>query len=447
MFFLSHDLSGKDGFGLKAGVLSASIVVLLWFFVPFGVRAEDVDAQTRMSQADSLFREGKFAESEALYSDLAQEQPDNYHLALMLGKINLYENALEESEKWLKKAVLLEPEENDPRALLAEAYCRQDDFSEAASLYRGMDKTSLAERLEYLSRSVPYEIKSDLDITTVEFVQTDPLPVVKMRINDSQDALFLIDTGGWELSIDTELAQEVGAEKFGSQTATYAGGKQATTYQGVVGQVRIGDFTVNNVPVNISDAPKRIAAMFGMPIRGVIGTVFLYHFVFTLDYPGGKLVLQRRTDRNVERLKGQVRSKDNMVVPFWMAGDHFMVAWGTVNRGRPMLLFVDTGLAGGGFSSSKGTAEEAGIKLPEESLEGQGGGGKVAIKPAMVDELTLGDAREKNVMGIFGAFDGTDLEHKFGFRIGGIISHGFFRPYKLTFDFSSMNLILQRGED
>jgi hypothetical protein len=28
--------------------------------------------------------------------------------------------------------------------------------------------------------------------------------------------------------------------------------------------------------------------------------------------------------------------------------------------------------------------------------------------------------------------------------IGGIISHGFFRPYKLTFDFTTMNLLVER---
>ena len=186
--------------------------------------------------------------------------------------------------------------------------------------------------------------------------------------------------------------------------------------------------------------------MLGKPIRGVIGTVFLYHFIFTFDYPNGKLILQRKTEENMKKMKRQIQSKDNIVVPFWMAGDHFIVARATVNKSEPILFFVDTGMAGGGFTGSARTVKEAGIQLPEESFEGVGGGGKVMIKPAVVDELALGDAREKNVMGLFGAFDNTGLEYKFGFRIGGIISHGFFRPYKLTFDFTTMNLILERGE-
>jgi hypothetical protein len=56
--------------------------------------------------------------------------------------------------------------------------------------------------------------------------------------------------------------------------------------------------------------------------------------------------------------------------------------------------------------------------------------------------MSLGDAHEKNVQGLFsGPFP---LENRFGFRIGGIVSHGFFRPYALTFDFTGMQLLLSR---
>jgi len=339
------------------------------------------------------------------------------------------------------------PEDKEPKALLAEAYYRRDDFQQAAPLFRGIDKIAMADKLQYLSDKVPYQIESDADVTSVEFVQTDPLPIVKMRINSSEEALFLIDTGGWELGIDSELAEEAGAKKFGKRMATYAGGKQAAIYDGTVDQVEIGGFKIKNVPVNISDSPKMAAAMLGVPIRGVIGTVFLYHFIFTFDYPNGKLILQRKTEENMKKMKSQIQSKDNIVVPFWMAGDHFIVARGTVNKSGSILFFVDTGMAGGGFTGSDRTVKEANIQLPEESLEGVGGGGKVMIKPAVVDELSLGDAKEKNVMGLFGAFNNTGLEYMFGFRIGGIISHGFFRPYRLTFDFTTMNLILEKEKN
>ena len=417
------------------------IVTSLLLFALFHTKG--ASGQIDITQANRLFEEGKFQEAEAIYKEILKKEPENYQAVLSLGRVNLYKNSLEESEKWLKKAIKLNSEEKEPKALLAEAYYRRDDFKKAAPLFRAIDKIPMADKLQYLSNKVPYRIEGDIDVTAVEFIQTDPLPVVKMRINNGEEALFLIDTGGWELTIDTELAEEAGAKQLGEQMATYVGGKKAPIYQGAVDQVEIGDFIIKNVPVNISDSPKRAAAMFGMPIRGVIGTIFLYHFIFTLDYPDGKLILLRKTEENIRKMKNQVRSKDKIVVPFWMAGDHIMVAHGTVNKSKPMLFFVDTGLAGGGFTGTDRTVQEANIKLSEESFEGIGGGGKVTVRTAVVDEITLGDAKEKKVMGIFGAMPPSFAE-KFGLKIGGIISHGFFRPYKLTFDFTTMNLFLER---
>ena len=443
--FYHHSLR-KYAHGLRNITQLTTIVILLLLFITLSVYAKDASNQESIVHADSLLKDGKFTEAEAAYAGIVKDEPDNYPAVLELGRINLYKNSLDESEKWLKKAIKLNSEEKEPKALLAEAYYRRDDFKKAAPLFRAIDKIPMADKLQYLSDKEAYKVESDVDATAVEFVQTDPLPIVKMRINNSEDVLFLIDTGGWELIIDTELAEEVGAKQFGEQTATFAGGKKAPTYQGAVDQVAIGDFTIKNVPVNINDSPKMATGMFGQPIRGVIGTVFLYHFIFTLDYPDGKLILGRKTKENIRKMKSQVQSKDKIVVPFWMAGDHFMVAHGTVNKSKPTLFFVDTGLAGGGFTGTDWLVQEANIQLSEEAFEGIGGGGKVTVRTAVVDEITLGDARETEVMGIFGAIP-PDFGEKFGLRIGGIISHGFFRPYKLTFDFTTMNLILERMND
>lgn len=431
------------GFGWISKMQCTAVVILLLLSVPVSVYSKDASNQESIAYADSLLREGKFTEAEAIYAKVIEHDPDNYQAVLSLGRVNLYKNSLEESEKWLNKAIKLNSEDNEPKALLAEAYYRRDDFKKAAQLFRALDKIPMADKLQYLSEKVPYQVESDVDVTSVEFVQTDPLPIVKMRINKGEEVLFLIDTGGWELIINTELAEKVGAKKFGGQLATFAGGKQDSTFHGVVDQVEIGDFTVKNVPVHIKKRVKGLGPMMRQPIQGVIGTVFLYHFIFTFDYPDGKLILQRKTDENIRKMKNQFKSKDKIVVPFWMAGDHIMVAHGTVNQTEPVLFFVDTGLAGGAFTGTDWLVQQANIQLSEESFEGMGGGGKVTVRTAVVDEITLGHAREKKVMGIFGAMP-PDFGGKFGLRIGGIISHGFFRPYKLTFDFTTMNLVLER---
>jgi predicted aspartyl protease len=320
---------------------------------------------------------------------------------------------------------------------------RRNDFKKAAELFEAVGQKPKADKLRRLAEKPAYELEGGPGRTVVPFIKTDPLPLVKMRVNGGEEAVFLIDTGGWELILESGFAEKIGAEKLGEQTATYAGGRQAKTYQGIVDKVEVGDFIVKNVPVHINDSPKGMSRIFGQDISGVIGTVFLYHFLFTLDYPGGNLVLERLTEDNSANLSRAAQSEGFIQIPFWMAGDHFMVAWGTINE-KPILFFIDTGMAGGGFTCTESMLKEAGIQLPEQGGTGIGGGGQVSVKVIQAD-LTLGAARENNVRGFYGALPpGPETRH--GFRLGGLISHGFLRPYRVIFDFKSMTLYLERTQ-
>jgi hypothetical protein len=153
------------------------------------------------------------------------------------------------------------------------------------------------------------------------------------------------------------------------------------------------------------------------------------------------LVFRRRTPENLKRVE-QAPATKTVAVTFWMAGDHFMVAWGGIN-GKRVFFFVDTGGAGVGTKLAEFAIKEADIHLEEDkAVEGVGGGGKLRSVPYVVKDLALGAAHERNVPGVFeGPFP---WEWTFGFRLAGLISHSFFRPYALTFDFEGMQLLLQR---
>ncbi len=181
----------------------------------------------------------------------------------------------------------------------------------------------------------------------------------------------------------------------------------------------------------------------GKQVDGVIGTVLLYHFLPTIDYSKGELILRQKTKENGQLLEKQIWEEKPIIIPFWLALDHYILARGKVNQSPEMLFFVDTGLAGGGFICPESTLKEAKVELMEDkATEGLGGGGKVKVIPFMVEELSLGEAKEKKIVGVFtGSFP---LEKAFGFRIGGLISHGFFRNYALTLDFVQMRLVLTK---
>src|SRR5205823_9756329 len=104
---------------------------------------------------------------------------------------------------------------------------------------------------------------------------------------------------------------------------------------------------------------RQLSEGFGVKqIDGIIGTTLFYHFLTTMDYPHGGLVLRRKDAKSLEEFKTQSSGK-RVTVPIWMASDHFMVGWGRVENLPPTLLFVDTGLMGAGVKLAESVIKEA----------------------------------------------------------------------------------------
>ena len=93
-------------------------------------------SQPKPSQSDAaarLFEVGKFAEAGELYAQMATKNPNDHAATLQLGRIALLSNRLEDAQKWLEKALVLQPGDDDAKVMLAEAFYRRDDFQKAAA--------------------------------------------------------------------------------------------------------------------------------------------------------------------------------------------------------------------------------------------------------------------------------------------------------------------------
>jgi len=248
--------------------------------------------QGNLETADSFFRAGKFAEAEKTYGKILNEDSKNHRAVARLGYIALLANRLDDAQKWLTEAIKLKPEEAALKSLLAEAYYRRDKFQQAAPLLRAIGREAMTKKLESFKNVSPYRIRGAAEVTNLKFVITDPLPMVQVRVNSSKLVNFLIDTGGAELITDTEFAKEIDATLFKSEMGTFAGGKKAAFQHGRVDSLTLGDFTVKNVPAHIMDVRRFSQPIFaGIRVDGIIGTVLLYHFLATLDYPDGQLIV------------------------------------------------------------------------------------------------------------------------------------------------------------
>ena len=408
--------------------------------------------QSGIDSADRLFQVGKFAEADKLYSQIVTQNPKDYLATLQLGRIALLSNRLDDAQKWLEKAITLKPGDADPKVMLAEAFYRRDDFQKAAASLKGVGVSSNklvieqyptlnVAKLESFKGQTPYELQGNGTSTRLKFVKTDPLPVVNVRVNGGHEVTFFIDTGGSEVALDTEFAKELGVPQFGTVQGTFSGGQHAEVQLGRIESLTVGDWTIKNLPTSMLPL-RQLSEGFGVKqIDGIIGTTLFYHFLATMDYPRGELVLRRKNAKGLEEFKEALSGK-GVAAPIWMASDHFMVGWGRVETLPPALLFVDTGLAGAGVKLAEPVIKEAGIKLQEnKASEGAGGGGNLKIVPYTVHQLSFADITEENVPGLY---DGPfPWENMFGFHLAGMVGHDFFKPYAVTFDFQNMQIFLQ----
>jgi hypothetical protein len=427
-------------------------LALFVMLAPCAVRAEASEQQPpTIDTADRFFQAGEFVEAGEQYAQIATDHPDDYRAVLQLGRIALLSNRLEAAKNWLERSITLRPGETEPRIMLAEVYYRRDDFQNAVAALDGIDiatnplvisqyPTLNIAKLQSFQGQTPYELHGRGRSTHLKFLRTDPLPLVKVRVNGGDEVTFFIDTGGSEVALDSEFGRELGVPQFGAVQGTFSGGQQAEVQHGRIDSLTLGHWTVRNLPIAMLPLRQLSEDLGAQRIDGIIGTTLLYHFLATMDYPRGELVLRRKDTRGQRQLAAV--SGQSVAVPFWIASDHFMVGWGRVEALPPSLLFVDTGLAGAGTKLAESVIKEAGITLEEDKAStGAGGGGTLTTVPYVVHRLSFGQVQEVNVQGLF---DGPfPWENLFGFHLAGMVGHDFFKPYAVTFDFENMQIFLK----
>lgn len=401
--------------------------------------------------ADQLFQAGKFTAARALYARTVARDPKYEPAILQLGRIALLANRLDQAEAWFKKTLVLQPNNADAKVMLAEARYRRDDFQGAVAALNGVDvgtnqlvasqyPTLNVAKLKSFKGQTPYKLDGPGAMTRVKLLRTEPLPIVNVRVNGGREVTFFIDTGGSEVALDTEFAKELGIPQFGTVQGTFSGGQHASVGQGRIDSLGIGRWTIRNLPVAML-ALRQLSTDLGVKqIDGVLGTTLFYHFLTTLDFKHGELVLRRKTPQNLAGFIASAGKK--FVSPIWIASDHFMVGWGQVQTLPPTLLFIDTGLQGAGIKLAEPVIGQAGIELDESKASaGAGGGGTLRVVPYTVTRLSFGGITETNVPGLY---DGPfPWESMFGFHLAGMVGHDFFAPYAVTFDFAHMRLFLQ----
>lgn len=431
---------------------------------PITLIAEEQQMTDHQKLAEQLYLDGRFPEAHQQFLLALEQTPDNSQTLHKLGLLSLWNNDTEQALNYLQRAYEHSgwlgrrwPMSAQLAYRIGSAYQRKDDFADAALWYKravgpwslGPLKTvkAMQQQLEAFGTSQPYQISGPTEMH-IRFMMLDPLPVVEISINGRGPYTFFIDTGGADLILVDDLAKDLSLDVYGQFTGSFAGGKEGAVKLGRLESVTLGETTVNNLPVHIMGL-EGIDDIFGRKIHGAIGTSLLRHFYSTIDYANQQLILRQITDET--HIEMDRMASNATTIPFWLVEQHMMMARGHVNDLPDTMLFVDTGLAERGFLISRATQGAAGITLDwSQAKEGMGGGGKVRSVEFTLDKLTLGEgAHSIAKTQVSASISEGDLDiftGSLGFKVGGLISHDFFKGMGLTMDFEKMRLILQKAK-
>ncbi len=360
---------------------------------------------------EPAFASGDFAQAETAYTAALVRNGSDAAARAGLARIRLYQERLADARTLATQALAADPNNEVAKKVLTTVAMRE---------------------------GVPgnYRVTMPRRGATIRFVATDPLPILRVEVG-GRSVYFLIDTGAPDLAIDKDFAAELGLKASDAGQGIFAGGQHAAMLKSLLPQIAIGPVQVRNVPVALMPL-RDFALKPGIRIDGVVGTGFLRHFLATLDYPRGVLVLRPRSDSAA--FETDMARKGAAIVPLWLTGDHFLFARARIGNGPEGLFNIDTGLAGGGLQGTKATLDAANIVPDESKAEtGMGGGAPVRSVPFRAD-ASLGGLTVRDVAGIYTP-DG-DQFGIFPFKVAGTLSHGFFRQHALTFDFAAMRLVV-----
>ena len=147
-----------------------------------------------IASADSLYASGHFAAAERAFDALQPAGGDTL-VALRRASLRLRRNDWEGARAIFPPLLTRAPGLRSTPALLAESYSRDLDFVHEQRLSSKPSGARRGAARLHRSAAVPYRYEGPAR-TEIRFVQTDPLPLIEVRLDGRGPYLFLLDTGG-----------------------------------------------------------------------------------------------------------------------------------------------------------------------------------------------------------------------------------------------------------
>lgn len=259
--------------------------------------------------------------------------------------------------------------------------------------------------------------------------------VVRARVNNKTDLRFILDTGASQSVLDKGIADRFGPYSTSNFSIT-AGSKAVPLSYTTLQAISLGDITLNNVPVLITDLSSFAKAMGERP-AGLIGANILRRFLVTIDFRDKKVVFSDPRRVTVPENAVIVPSSPSFAATA-------LVVAGKLDGKHNFNFLVDTGAA---FNNLPPSAAKPWLSVPVLPVGQVFGidGQKVSIGAIRLKSLTLGSLTMKNPVfalapesvagGAGGLFAASSI---------GILGNPIWSRFRLTIDYRNERLMLER---
>ena len=386
---------------------------------------------------------GRFREARLLFFK-AIKLNRHEHLAWAgYGMLDFYENRINDSLENLRESVYYAPDEPDYLFALAQVSARAERYKEAADAYRdflNVSNSADADRrarirglinfLRYLGNAGTLYRVGGAEQTSVPFELIGNRPIIKLKVNGSDEPLnFVLDTGS-----GISVISEVTAKRLNVRSITKGGfargiggdGKFEIVY-GLLREIQVGEVSLRQVPVYIRKFHADV-----QDVDGYIGLALISKFLTTIDYGNKTFALTRRTDDEKE-----FRDNVGISLPLRLTSSGFLS--GEVQlQGieSPLNFIVDTGASVSVISNEVAKTDNLLPFANEDRLTVIGSAGVTNdVQTFKLPKVTFGTHSERDITAV--ALDLGLINEASGFEQSGILGGNFLKNYRMTFDFKN----------
>ncbi|MGN9912657.1 aspartyl protease family protein [Phytohabitans sp. LJ34] len=391
------------------------------------------------TDADALFKAGKFEQAGRAYEQILRKDPTNLHAARRRGLVALLVNRFAEAERYLMMALELAPADRQTNQFLADCYTRQDKFDLSVPCWRAAGDEAYAAWFAAVQGEA-YEIHGDL--TRLKWLRMDPSPLVEASVNGGPTKRFTFYTGSPWLGLSSQVAKEAGLTSVYSQEIEFMNGKMWMHF-GVLESFKLGGIELRNIPVEWSESDT--VSLDEHDHDGMIGTWVFHHFLTTFDYAGRWLILRRKTPETAAKARADANRAGVEPLPLWLGREGASLhSRGSIDGSGPRVVGVNFGGEGEiAAGMSEETAKQLRVRIDyDRPIETFAHSHPADVYPCYPKEIRLGVAVAKDAYSYANKRGSTN---PLGFDGLGHFPHSFFKPYTITLDFTDMNLYIARG--